>query len=80
MFIFALVANVTYVASIVVRSSEWESIKANMPWLLDAVVCVALDLFIILQYIYYKHFRRAPTPTEENYGDYVEADKSVVVS
>ncbi|KAG7011166.1 YPQ1, partial [Cucurbita argyrosperma subsp. argyrosperma] len=58
MFVFALVANATYVASIVVRSTEWDKIKANMPWLLDAVVCVVLDLFIIVQYIYYRSFRR----------------------
>ncbi|XP_065873429.1 vacuolar lysine transporter YPQ1 [Euphorbia lathyris] len=55
MFVFALVANLTYVLSILVRTTEWDSIKANMPWLLDAAVCVALDLFIILQYIYYKY-------------------------
>ncbi|GMN29702.1 hypothetical protein TIFTF001_002528 [Ficus carica] len=46
MFLFALLANVTYVGSILIRSTEWERIKANMPWLLDAVVCVALDLFL----------------------------------
>lgn len=77
MFVFALIANATYVArlvlststsrlftcdliikylfvctenanecSILVRSTEWEKIKANMPWLLDAVVCVLLDLFV----------------------------------
>lgn len=28
------------------RTTEWENIKANMPWLLDAIVCVALDLFV----------------------------------
>lgn len=32
--------------SILVRTIEWESIRANMPWLLDAIVCVALDLFV----------------------------------
>ncbi|GFQ04222.1 probable vacuolar amino acid transporter ypq1 [Phtheirospermum japonicum] len=40
MFVFALVANVTYVGSILVRSSEWRKIKANMPWLLDAISLV----------------------------------------
>lgn len=33
-------------SSILVRTTEWESIRANMPWLLDAIVCVALDLFV----------------------------------
>lgn len=32
--------------SILIRSTEWDKIKANMPWLLDAVVCVGLDLFV----------------------------------
>ncbi|XP_022752121.1 probable vacuolar amino acid transporter YPQ3 isoform X1 [Durio zibethinus] len=73
MFIFAMIANATYVASILVRTTEWENIKANMPWLLDAAVCVALDLFIILQYIYYKFSR--VTDKSEDYGDNMEASK-----
>ncbi|GAB4847098.1 hypothetical protein Ancab_026108 [Ancistrocladus abbreviatus] len=73
MFIFALIANVTYVASILVRSTDWDKIKANLPWLLDAVVCVALDLFIILQYVYYKYMRKND-PDNDHY--YVEADKA----
>ncbi|TYH29068.1 hypothetical protein ES288_A02G194800v1 [Gossypium darwinii] len=77
MFIFALIANATYVASILVRTTEWGHIKANMPWLLDAVVCVALDLFIILQYIYYKYFRQTVNSDGEDYGDYKEANKEV---
>ncbi|XVF15693.1 hypothetical protein REPUB_Repub09cG0177300 [Reevesia pubescens] len=78
MFIFALIANATYVASILVRTTEWENIKPNMPWLLDAAVCVALDLFIILQYIYYKFFRKTVNNDgSEDYGDYKEASKEV---
>ncbi|KAL2240269.1 UNVERIFIED_CONTAM: Seven transmembrane protein 1 [Sesamum indicum] len=49
MFIFALAANATYVASILVRSTAWDKIKANMPWLLDAMGCVLLDLFVLSQ-------------------------------
>ncbi|KAF3530927.1 hypothetical protein DY000_02036400 [Brassica cretica] len=81
MFIFALVANATYVGSILVRTTEWDSIKANLPWLLDAIVCVVLDLFIILQYIYYKYCRTNSSKGEEEehgYGDYVEASKTFV--
>ncbi|KAI8542349.1 hypothetical protein RHMOL_Rhmol08G0131800 [Rhododendron molle] len=72
MFIFALVANATYVGSIVIRTTEWDKTKANLPWLLDAVVCVVLDLFIILQYIYYRYVRNKITCGAE---DYVEASK-----
>ncbi|KAL5715124.1 hypothetical protein ACHQM5_016994 [Ranunculus cassubicifolius] len=76
MFIFALVANATYVGSILVRSTAWKKIKPNMPWLLDAIVCVVLDLFIILQYIYYRYMRRVQR-SEKYYGDYVEAEKPI---
>ncbi|KAI3722538.1 hypothetical protein L2E82_33577 [Cichorium intybus] len=71
MFIFALIANATYVGSILTRSTEWEKIKANMPWLLDAAVCVALDAFIIMQYVYYKYFmKRDPNSDDEyHHGD-----------
>uniref|UniRef100_A0A7N1A727 Uncharacterized protein n=1 Tax=Kalanchoe fedtschenkoi TaxID=63787 RepID=A0A7N1A727_KALFE len=55
MFIFALAGNITYVLSILVRSCKWIDIKANMPWLLDALFCVSLDLFILLQFIYYRY-------------------------
>ncbi|KAK1433004.1 hypothetical protein QVD17_09908 [Tagetes erecta] len=75
MFIFALIANATYVGSILVRSTEWSKIKANLPWLLDAAACVALDTFIIMQYVYYRYMRRRNDDVEY-YGDYSEANKS----
>ncbi|XP_047311721.1 uncharacterized protein LOC124915108 [Impatiens glandulifera] len=69
MFVFALIANSAYVASIVVRTIEWDKIKANLPWLLDAAVCVVLDLFIILQFVYYKNFKRRRALEEERLVD-----------
>lgn len=83
MFIFALIANATYVGSILMRSTELEKIKANMPWLLDAVVCVGLDLFIILQYVYYRFiitWRKKNKRVGEYYVDYKEANKPLVLS
>ncbi|CAM8921863.1 unnamed protein product [Rhodiola kirilowii] len=76
MFVFALIANVAYVLSIVVRTMEWDKIKANLPWLLDAAVCVVLDFFIISQYIYYKFIRNSTEFDDEDcHGDYAEVDK-----
>ncbi|KAI3843670.1 hypothetical protein MKW98_013606 [Papaver atlanticum] len=81
MFIFALIANATYVGSILVRSTAWSDIKPNMPWLLDAIVCVALDLFIILQYIFYGVLqKRKMADGEKAYGDYVEAEKAIITN
>ncbi|XP_071925917.1 vacuolar lysine transporter YPQ1-like isoform X2 [Coffea arabica] len=67
MFLFALIANATYVGSILVRSTKREKIQPNMPWLLDAVVCVALDLFIILQYIFYRFIKRKKSQRSEEH-------------
>ncbi|XP_068661677.1 vacuolar lysine transporter YPQ1 [Aristolochia californica] len=53
MFIFALVGNTTYVASILVNSLEWSKIRPNLPWLVDAGGCVILDCFILLQFAYF---------------------------
>ncbi|XP_058735959.1 seven transmembrane protein 1-like isoform X3 [Vicia villosa] len=68
MFVFALIANASYVGSILVRTTELKSLKANMPWMLDATICVALDIFIISQYIYYRYFRgREASSDDEEY-------------
>ncbi|EFJ14016.1 hypothetical protein SELMODRAFT_121256 [Selaginella moellendorffii] len=46
MFFCALMGNATYVGSILVRSTDWTKLKPNMPWLVDAAVCVILDFFV----------------------------------
>ncbi|KAJ7976484.1 PQ-loop repeat family protein / transmembrane family protein [Quillaja saponaria] len=55
MFIFALVGNATYVASILVSSLDWSKVRPNLPWLVDAGGCVLLDTFILIQFIYFRH-------------------------
>uniref|UniRef100_A0A6N2K038 PQ-loop repeat-containing protein n=1 Tax=Salix viminalis TaxID=40686 RepID=A0A6N2K038_SALVM len=58
MFVFALVGNITYVASILVNSLAWSKIKANQPWLVDAGGCALLDTCILLQFVYFRYSRR----------------------
>ncbi|KAJ0089142.1 hypothetical protein Patl1_32408 [Pistacia atlantica] len=48
MFLFALIGNATYVASIIVSSLDWSKIRPNLPWLVDAGGCVLLDAFVSL--------------------------------
>ncbi|KAF5201261.1 PQ-loop repeat family protein / transmembrane family protein, partial [Thalictrum thalictroides] len=57
MFIFALVGNMTYVASILVSSLQWSKISANLPWLVDAGGCVLLDTCILIQFVYFHYWR-----------------------
>ncbi|KAK7377971.1 hypothetical protein VNO80_03407 [Phaseolus coccineus] len=61
MFMFAVLGNSTYVASILVISLDWPKIKPNLPWLVDAGGCVLLDFFILMQFIYFRSFDR-PSP------------------
>ncbi|KAG0503164.1 hypothetical protein HPP92_003236 [Vanilla planifolia] len=80
MFIFAIIANVTYVGSILVRSVEWTRIKANAPWLFDAIVCVLLDLFIMIQFAYYCFLQKriASKDGSEDEGS-TEAKNKVII-
>ncbi|CAM6049581.1 unnamed protein product [Sphagnum compactum] len=64
MFMFALIGNITYVGSILVRSMEWTHLKPNLPWLVDAAVCVLLDVFIIFQFVYF--YRKASKLDEDD--------------
>ncbi|XWS58995.1 hypothetical protein CRYUN_Cryun08bG0082200 [Craigia yunnanensis] len=65
MFIFALVGNSTYVASILVKSMDWSIIRPNLPWLVDAGGCVLLDTFILIQFIYFCYW--APQDAEDKH-------------
>lgn len=56
MFLFALIGNATYVASILVISMDWSKIGPNFPWLVDAGGCVLLDFFILMQFIYFHYW------------------------
>lgn len=74
MFLFALIGNAAYVASILVKTLEWKELKPNMPWLVDAAVCVLLDIFILAQFIYYR--TRKDDQHEDNINGNYEAIKS----
>lgn len=74
MFLFALIGNAAYVGSIIVKSLDWEKLKPNMPWLVDAAVCVLLDIFILVQFIYYR--TRKDDQHEDNINGNYEAIKS----
>ncbi|XP_078436224.1 vacuolar lysine transporter YPQ1-like [Wolffia australiana] len=73
MFVLAVLGNASYVGSILVSSVEWIRLRDNAPWLVDAAVCVLLDLFILLQFIYYKWINGGrKRHLKESIGDYAE--------
>ncbi|KAI3444218.1 hypothetical protein Pfo_000883 [Paulownia fortunei] len=59
MFVFAILGNTTYVASILVSSLDWLKIQPNLPWLVDSGGCVVLDTFILIQFIYFRYRSRS---------------------
>ncbi|CAH2058573.1 unnamed protein product [Thlaspi arvense] len=70
MFFFALVGNMTYVASILVNSVEWSKLAPNLPWLVDAGGCVVLDFLILLQFF---HFRCSKNKDSDKKHETAEA-------
>ncbi|XP_056177425.1 probable vacuolar amino acid transporter YPQ1 [Syzygium oleosum] len=58
MFLFALIGNITYVASILVSSLDWSKIRPNLPWLVESSGCTLLDIFILIQFIYFNYWRK----------------------
>ncbi|XP_021732665.1 uncharacterized protein LOC110699483 [Chenopodium quinoa] len=66
MFMFALLGNTTYVASILVNSLDWSKIFPNLPWLVDAGGCALLDTFILLQFVYFLRQRSYHRGTKQS--------------
>ncbi|KAF7852213.1 hypothetical protein BT93_L5366 [Corymbia citriodora subsp. variegata] len=58
MFLLALIGNITYVASILVSSLDWSKIRPNLPWLVESSGCALLDIFILIQFIYFSYYRK----------------------
>ncbi|XP_051138952.1 uncharacterized protein LOC127256795 [Andrographis paniculata] len=58
MFVFALLGNLTYMGSILVHSTDFLNIRPNLPWLVDALGCIVLDTFILLQFFYFYYRSR----------------------
>ncbi|KAK3282782.1 hypothetical protein CYMTET_9492, partial [Cymbomonas tetramitiformis] len=54
MFILAVTGNATYLASILLRSTAPSKLVPNLPWIVDAILCIFLDLIILLQFLFYK--------------------------
>eukprot|EP00271_Cylindrocystis_brebissonii_P011348 TRINITY_DN2870_c0_g2_i1.p1 TRINITY_DN2870_c0_g2~~TRINITY_DN2870_c0_g2_i1.p1 ORF type:complete len:431 (+),score=58.70 TRINITY_DN2870_c0_g2_i1:607-1899(+) len=52
-FAFAISGNAAYFASILVRSTEWDQLWPNLPWLVDSASCLGMDCLILGQCLYY---------------------------
>ena len=49
MFVLAVVGNATYLGSILARSTRWVTVAPNMPWIVDAGMCLVMDAVILAQ-------------------------------
>ncbi|GJE98492.1 PQ-loop repeat-containing protein [Phanerochaete sordida] len=62
MFLFAIAGNATYVLSILALSLEPKHIMANAGWIAGSGLTVFLDVFVMLQFFYYKVTERSVPP------------------
>jgi len=57
LFVYALAANITYVASILTASRSKEHLIANASWLAGSGFTVFLDLIVLFQFFLYRSYR-----------------------
>ncbi|BEI83849.1 hypothetical protein CcaverHIS002_0404530 [Cutaneotrichosporon cavernicola] len=53
MFFFSISGNVTYIASILMKSTDYKYLVTNASWIAGSAFTIFLDLFIIGQFAYY---------------------------
>ncbi|GAA5934316.1 PQ-loop repeat-containing protein [Sporobolomyces koalae] len=72
MFCFAVIGNVTYVASILLTSLSLQHLLVNAPWLLGSGGTIFLDFIVLGQFAYYAKERRLQD--EQNKVMFVDED------
>jgi hypothetical protein len=66
MFFFSISGNVTYIASILMKSMEYKYLVTNASWIAGSAFTIFLDLFIIGQFAYYSWQDREKAPVFAN--------------
>jgi len=62
LFLFSIAGNTTYALSILAASLEWHHLVANASWLAGSGLTVFFDIFVLLQFAYYRTVdRRLPS-------------------
>ncbi|KAH8104689.1 PQ-loop-domain-containing protein [Cristinia sonorae] len=54
LFLFSIAGNTTYALSILAASMEYRHLVANAAWLAGSLLTVFLDIFVLLQFFYYR--------------------------
>lgn len=54
LFVFAVMGNVTYVASIIIKSTSPDYIVENLSWLIGSSGTILLDFVVLAQFIAYR--------------------------
>lgn len=57
LFVFAVVGNLTYVASILIKSHAHDYVIENLSWLVGSMGTVFLDFIVLGQFITYREER-----------------------
>lgn len=57
LFVFSVAGNLTYCASILIKSMEREYIIENMSWLVGSLGTVFLDFIVLGQFVHYREER-----------------------
>ena len=72
MFVFGILGNVLYCASIFLQSTERDYIKQNLPWLVGSGGTMFLDVFIGIQFAWYRRKSTTEGSSAPSLADLVE--------
>ncbi|GAA5956179.1 hypothetical protein JCM3765_005482 [Sporobolomyces pararoseus] len=75
MFCFAVIGNVTYVASILLTSLSLQHILVNAPWLLGSGGTIFLDFIVLGQFAFYAKERRLKDEREREERMFVDEEE-----
>lgn len=57
LFVFSVAGNLTYCASILIKSTQKEYVIENMSWLVGSLGTVFLDFIVLAQFVHYRDER-----------------------
>ncbi|GAA5879023.1 hypothetical protein JCM16303_001271 [Sporobolomyces ruberrimus] len=75
MFCFAVIGNITFVASILLTSMSLQHILVNAPWLLGSGGTIFLDFLVLGQFTYYAKERRLRDERERDARMFVDEEQ-----
>lgn len=75
LFVFSVAGNLTYCASILIKSTAGEYLIENMSWLVGSVGTVFLDFIVLGQFVHYRDEQARANRAQQDIEDAEQAER-----